>query len=310
MIPMGKNQYSAFGMQVRSYMPLALPPVGKDGVTGLPVDIVRGTVPENLALPLFLGKIRYGRVGDSIQFDVPGIARYSLEGDARILVEALPGASEQRVGSCISGLLLSMFLRGRGIVTLHGSAVCGPRGALAFLGDRGSGKSTTAAALTARGYSMLCDDVIPVSGGPMVLPGIPSPKLLPDAYATLIGNPAEAFHLFDGVDKYLVELPSSRVAAPLRIVFILGTADIERLRIEPMRGAAKIAAILRHSQALAGIDDPVIQFSDCSSILAGTAVYRVLRPRSGDSLSVLVGKILRLDGELPCDSPSGYTPPP
>ena len=287
--------YNAFGMKIRSELPLALPVAGDTAPGDWPVEIVLGTVPEYPALAHSLGRIRYGRLGDTIIFDVPWAARYSMEGDSRIVVDRVAGAKEEFPALYLTGLLLSVMLGARGVLTLHGSAVAGPTGGLVFIGKKGAGKSTTAAAMTARGYRILCDDVIPIAAGPLVLPGIPLPKLLPDAYERLIGDPEDAAHLFDGAGKYHASLPAGTEAAAFKMIFLLEPSEEAALRVEPVKGGAKIRAILENAISLEGLDDPMLLFSHASERLASIPLFRVIRPVSGNCLDELVAAIIGLD---------------
>ena len=62
-----------------------------------------------------------------------------------------------------SGEALSFFLGYNNVVSLHGSCVSNlNQDAVAFLGDSGMGKSTTAAMLVDSGYSLLTDDLLPI----------------------------------------------------------------------------------------------------------------------------------------------------
>jgi len=292
---MPEHRYSAFGMQIRSEFPLALPPSGDLAPSDWLVSVENGHVSPNSALAHSLGKIRYGRLGDTIIFDVPWAARYSMEGDSRIVVDRVAGAKEEFPALYLTGLLLSVMLGARGVLTLHGSAVAGPAGGLVFIGKKGAGKSTTAAAMTARGYRILCDDVIPIAAGPLVLPGIPLPKLLPDAYERLIGDPEDAAHLFDGAGKYHASLPAGTEAAALKMIFLLEPSEEAALRVEPVKGGAKIRAILENAISLEGLDDPMLLFSRASERLASIPLFRVIRPVSGNCLDELIAAIIGLD---------------
>jgi hypothetical protein len=170
-------------------------------------------------------------------------------------------------------------------------------GYLVFIEDKGSGKSTTAAALAAFGYKIFCEDMIPIAPGPLVLPGIPFPKLFPDACERLIGDPLEASRFFDGTGKYQATLPMGSVAVRLNILFSLETSAEPVLRIEPITGGAKIRRIIQNSIALQDIDDLVALFSRSLERLALTPCFRVIRPLAKDCLDELVGRILELDND-------------
>ena len=57
---------------------------------------------------------------------------------------------------------MGIILYQRGYLVLHGSAVQMKDGAVAFLGQRGNGKSTITIALNNKGYPIISDDVLPV----------------------------------------------------------------------------------------------------------------------------------------------------
>jgi hypothetical protein len=61
--------------------------------------------------------------------------------------------------SMLLGAVLGHLLRLRGVLCLHASVVAIAGGAIAIIGASGTGKSTTAAALAARGLAVLSDDI-------------------------------------------------------------------------------------------------------------------------------------------------------
>src|SRR5690606_16473868 len=64
------------------------------------------------------------------------------------------------IGLPLFGPVMACLLHRQGLLVLHGSAVVIDGEAHAFLGDKGSGKSTTAAALIAAGLPLVADDVV------------------------------------------------------------------------------------------------------------------------------------------------------
>ena len=64
------------------------------------------------------------------------------------------------VASYLLGPIFGLMLRLRGAACLHASAVALGDSTVAFVGPPGSGKSTTAAALAQRGYTVLSDDIV------------------------------------------------------------------------------------------------------------------------------------------------------
>jgi hypothetical protein len=60
------------------------------------------------------------------------------------------------------GAVLALWLERRGIPVLHASSVEVGDGAVGFLAPSGGGKSTLVAALTGRGWRVVCDDVLAI----------------------------------------------------------------------------------------------------------------------------------------------------
>lgn len=95
--------------------------------------------------------------------EVPGVGHFAFgpEGD----VDALPGPLTRMglVEEAFRRLVLPMVLQTRGMVVLHASAVLAPRGVIALCGIAGTGKSTTALALSlATGHPVWADDVVAI----------------------------------------------------------------------------------------------------------------------------------------------------
>jgi hypothetical protein len=117
---------------------------------------------------------------------MPGIGTFLVRDGREILVDPDPDAGDALLQLALLGPVLAALLQQRGDLVLHASAVEIDGAAVGFLGGRGAGKSTMAAALLRRGYPLLTDDILAVSledGSPRVLPGFPQLKLWPDAVA-------------------------------------------------------------------------------------------------------------------------------
>lgn len=127
------------------------------------------------------------------------------------------------------GPVLGLFLRFRGVVSLHASAVAFGDYSVAFVGWAGAGKSTTAAAFARQGNKILSDDIVALEErgrGFYVLPAYPYLCLWPDSVKALYGSP-EALPRFvpDWEKRRLALSEDARFenrALPLRAVYILG----------------------------------------------------------------------------------------
>jgi hypothetical protein len=148
------------------------------------------------------------------------------------------------------GPVFGLVLRLRGIPALHAGAVAIGGRALALCGPPRAGKSTTAAALAARGHLLVADDVLalPVLGERILAqPAYPHLRLWPDVVAPLFGPDAELPLLTPNWDKRLLRLDAAfyRDPLPLGAVYLLapreGGADAPRL--EPLAGAGTVLAL-------------------------------------------------------------------
>ncbi|MFH2115953.1 MAG: hypothetical protein ABIJ86_15740 [Spirochaetota bacterium] len=303
------EQYRAFGLDISSELPLDLPSAGAKDRTGaedhpgapgpgLSVSIVRcGVLPRD-DLPLSLGRIRYGRTATGFQVEVPWAGRYLMANrylmtdGCRITVDALPEASDGMVATYITGFLLQFILDAAGALILHGSAIRHRGRAFLFCGSQGAGKSTLAAALARRGCPVLCDDAIPVLPGPLALPGIPSLKLLPDAYERLVGTPAEEQAPCDGDGKYRAEFGSALEPLPLASLFVLDPGGYDRVVASPLKGMEKIRAILDNTNNFGGLAGVTALFQRATTTLGSVPVYRLGRPATGDSLDEVAAVVL------------------
>jgi hypothetical protein len=128
------------------------------------------------------------------------------------------------------GPILGLVLRLRGVTCLHASAVVLDGQAVAFVGNAGAGKSTTAAAFARRGNAILSDDVVALTergGAFFVSPAYPYLSLWPEAVEVLYGSPEALPHLSRNYEKRCLSLEDQKLqfeerSLPLAAIYILG----------------------------------------------------------------------------------------
>jgi len=125
------------------------------------------------------------------------------------------------------GPVMGFLMLLRGVVCLHASAVAIGDEAIALLGPAGSGKSTTAAAFAARGYSVLAEDVVTLDDRGdhfLVRPGYPCIRLWPPAVKALYGSETHLPKLTPNWDKCYLDLSENfqREPLPLAAIYHLG----------------------------------------------------------------------------------------
>ena len=159
----------------------------------------------------------YGRIRQGYALRFPGRAEFRLSKDGRLIQGCTTGATPAVFRHLLLDQVLPLALTLRGRTVLHASVVKGPRGAEAFLGETGAGKSTLAAALVKQGWQLLADDILRVTWNkntPLAWPSYPGLRLWPDARRRFFPR-LRAKRVADYSPKLRV-LPGSRRALPNR----------------------------------------------------------------------------------------------
>ena len=228
-----------------------------------------------------------------------GVGAFLVREGREIVVDPAPEADEQVFRPYITGPVLAVLLRQRGFLILHASAVAVDGQVVAFMGSKGWGKSTAAAALHARGYPLVADDVMAVrvasdTSCPVAFPAFPQLKLWPEAAAAVGEDPEALPRLFPAVEKRTRRAErgfSTQAPLPLRRIYALGVlADGADPKIEPLGLQQALVELVRHTfgaEALIGVGEPQ-HFFQCASVVNNVAVRRLQRPWSLSKLSQVV----------------------
>jgi hypothetical protein len=133
------------------------------------------------------------------------------------------------------GPVLGFVLLLRGVVCLHASAVVVDSEAMALVGPAGSGKSTTAAAFSSRGFGILAEDVVTLDDRDdrfLVRPSYPGIRLWPASVKALYGAESHLPRLTPNWDKRYLDLTErpeqfGQNALPLSAIYVLGERSHE-----------------------------------------------------------------------------------
>jgi hypothetical protein len=128
------------------------------------------------------------------------------------------------------GPVMGFVLLLRGLVCLHASAIAVGDEAIALIGPAGAGKSTTAAAFSARGFSVLAEDVVTLDDhgdGFLVRPSYPCIRLWPASVEALYGAESALPPLTPNWDKCYLDLTQragqfESKPRPLAAIYLLG----------------------------------------------------------------------------------------
>lgn len=190
---------SLFGMNVFTWLPFSiqLPPVtGHADLTCEPSP--RPVLPLKGLTPTYKSLYR-GQDGESLaclyQLQNHEVLRFPAVADFRLDLNRIdvhiPASGEDLVELRLLGPVLSYWLERRGLPTLHASAVAVDGRAVAFLSNRGGGKTGLAAAFLQAGFPLLTDDVLPVeevNGTFLARPGYPQMRMWPDEAAHFLSG--------------------------------------------------------------------------------------------------------------------------
>lgn len=201
-----------------------------------------------------------------------------------VVIDPEPQAENHVLRLIILGAVLAGVLHQRGLLLLHASAVRLNGGTVAFVGDKGQGKSTMAATLRSRGHQLVSDDVVAVDTGDgvRVFPGFPQFKLWPDAVASLGMKPESLPRLHHSIEKraHRVHAQFSTLPAHLKGIFVLQFG--EELSVTRVGGREAFIELVRHSYVARHLGPSGMlssHFQQCSDILKSVPVYRLSRPR-------------------------------
>jgi hypothetical protein len=92
----------------------------------------------------------------------PKLADFTIDAGGRDIncIEAGDGVTVVTLRHLAIDHVMPRVLNLLGIESLHATAVAAPAGAIAFLGDAGTGKSTLAASFQLTGFESFCDDCL------------------------------------------------------------------------------------------------------------------------------------------------------
>lgn len=146
------------------------------------------------------------RFNDIAQFEV-------LYGSQEIVISLLnKDVSEATIQHLLFDQIWPRIISQRGSLVLHAAGVSSPDGAIIFVGQSGRGKSTLAASLHQRGFTLLGDDAMVMSAvdGEVQCNAVyRSLRLFPDSIATLLEQPTSLSAVADYTRKRHVHLPVS-----------------------------------------------------------------------------------------------------
>lgn len=280
--------YDAYGLGIYSELPL--PELVAAAEIEADVVIQLGKVDRS---PLEISRAGgyFHITAESACFFWDQIGTFLMKNGKEIIVEPFPGAEDRLIRLAILGTGLAVLLHQRGLLVLHASAVAINGGVVAFLGNKGQGKSTMAATLYARGHYLMADDLVAVDLGdprsPLVFPGFPQFKLWPEAAASSLGDDPETLpQLASGYEKRARRAVDRFSHRPLPIKYLCMLSEGPTPALKPLQPQEAIVQMIANSyvarfgnQLLQGVG-ACSHLRQCTSLIKSVPVYCLERPRS------------------------------
>jgi hypothetical protein len=230
---------------------------------------------------------------------------FTISADGRnIHYNPLNGVTTEALSAYLLGHVLSFSLLAFGFEPLHATVLVIGGKAVALLGDCGYGKSTLAAALVARGFPILTDDLMvlaPRGSGWMVQPGLPHLKLFPSVAERLLGHHAAGTPMNTRTAKLMIPLEKHQMvsrAVPLKALYILPEpgrpASTGRIGIQRLSGSDAFLEVVRAAFNLTVTDKSRLanQFSFAERLIGRVPVRRLNYRRSFAALPAVCDAIL------------------
>ncbi len=219
-----------------------------------------------------------------ISYDWTDLGEVIVRAGREVLVCTADGVSDEDIAPFLTGAVLGNLLEQRGEVVLHGSAVCLDDSAIAFLGNKGAGKSTLALGLERSGFELVSDDLLPVSferGTASTMPGGPQIKLWRDSAESIGLEPAALPKISKFIDKraYRPESFCRRDRVEIGSFYILSEGEVTL--IEQLPATEAFVELTRNAYIARYLVDTQRSghhFQTLTSIVKSVPVFRLSRP--------------------------------
>ncbi|MCP4177334.1 MAG: hypothetical protein GY756_06175 [bacterium] len=225
-----------------------------------------------------------------LELELPKLGSFRAEEGNKITIDHNTDIEPSEILPFLYGTCMGASLYQRGIIPLHGSAVLTEKGVVLFLGVAGAGKSTTAAALMQRGYSIISDDISAVrliGKNAELIPSNTDLKLWKRSLDMLNKTQEGLIPVRNKLEKYYLPLKTeyANKSYPVHKIYILDTHNEEFIEFsEPLKGKEKFNRIKNHAyrkKFIKGLNRHKEYFSTMMYLLTKAEVKTVTRPKSG-----------------------------
>jgi hypothetical protein len=293
------HAYRLFGLEVHSEIEL-----------GELVAVTPGRPDLRIVLGRIAQEIDSGPSGRSFRFGAnerllcwPAVGKFLLRGGREIVVDPADGVEHRLLAFPLLGPVMALTMHDRGAFVLHASAVSVDGRGAGFLGDKGAGKSTTAAAMIAAGHSLVTDDVLAMSAqGAAYLAeaAFPQVKLASDAAAAISVSGAETQPpVHPAIEKGLHRLTTGFAgeATVMRRLFVIERGEALSMTRLPasdaFRALAQFSYVARFGRDALQGSDGRRHLEQCAALTRQIGAWRLTVPAGLDRIGEVVRAVER-----------------
>lgn len=295
--------YQAFKLNIKSEIELPGMTNGNPDVEA-DVKIIMGEVNPSIVTDADVEGPNYLVKDEDVYMWWDDIGKVKISSGSLINVEPiadLKSSEEINLIPFLLGPVMSTLLHQRGFLVLHGSSVKVNKDAVAFLGYRGNGKSTTAINLYKNGYPLVTDDILAIKfdshGSPIAYPGYPHVRLSEDSYNYVKDKTDILTPIRTIVGKVFCDASASFSKEPVSIkrIYVIekDSENLKKLEISVMKSQENLIDLIRHSVAnrIFQHTTQAENLKQCAQMINNTSIRRLEISHSFDKISELVNLI-------------------
>jgi len=285
--------YKAFNLVIKSsYEIKDLVEVAANSDFNLIIE--EGIVPEHLenAKELFgiKGWSRQEYNGKEFLLEYRTIGKFLIEGDHKITLQKYPESSEEFFTVMLLNICFIYLFQMNNLFPIHSSAIEIDGACIAFIGNSGAGKSTTATQFLKQGHRIVTDDLSLIDfdeeGNPFVYPSYPQLRLWDETLSTFELNKEELIKINYKQEKFKKMLDTAHYVdepLPLKKMYFLTFSPDNQLRFSELKGFEKVKIISSQvfgDSIIKTFNKSIEYFQFCQKLAGKIELCQIERPKN------------------------------